>query len=107
MNSLQSLYSMKSSKTQEGVYETFYHGYDMHNTTQIKYNTKKQEANMKTCIVGNIHPKPTKSIQQTQQNIHKPYSTSYFQNSTKTQNPRNQGLETKIHRENDKTHTFS
>ena len=43
---------------------------------------------MKTCIVGNIHPKPTKSIQQTQQNIHKPYSTSYFKKKKKTQNPR-------------------
>ena len=88
---------MKSSKTQKGVYEIFYHGYDMHNTTQTKYNTKKREANMKTCIVGNIHPKPTKYIQQTQQNIHKPYSTSYFQKK-KTQKKHkiqeNQGLET-------------
>ena len=52
---------------------------------------------MKTCIVGNIHPKPTKSIQQTQQNIHKPYSTSYFQKKKKKKNHKiqeNQGLET-------------
>ena len=39
-------------------------------------------------------PKPTKPKHQTQKNIHKPYSTSYFQIQTKTQNPRNQGLET-------------
>ena len=94
MNSLQSLYSIKSSKTQEGVYETFYHGYDMHNTTQAKYNTKKRKANMKICIAGNIHQKPTKPKHQSQQNIHRPHLTSYFQNSTKTQNPRNQRLET-------------
>ena len=83
MNSLQPLSSMKSSKTQEGVSETFYHGYDIHNTTQTKYNTQKREANMKTCIVGIILPKPIKTIQQIQQNIHKPYSTSYFQISNK------------------------
>ena len=32
---------MKTSKTQEGVYETFYHVYDMHTTTQTGYTTKK------------------------------------------------------------------
>ena len=67
----------------------------MHTTTQTGYTNKKWEGNMKTCIEGNILPKPTNPIQKTQQNIHKLYSTSYFQNSTKTQNPKNQGLEIK------------
>ena len=37
----QTLYYTKTPKTQENIYETFYHGYYMHNTTQIKYHTQK------------------------------------------------------------------
>ena len=40
--------------------------------TQIGYTAQKWEANMKTCIVGIILPKPIKLKHQTQQNIHKP-----------------------------------
>ena len=31
----------------KNAYETFYHGCDMHNTTQTKYTTQEWEANMK------------------------------------------------------------
>ena len=58
----------------------------------IKHKNKKQT--WKTCILGVILPKPTKPIHQTQQNINKLYSNIIFSNLNKTQNPRNQGLET-------------
>ena len=56
-------------------------------TTQHKQSIllKNEKQTWKTCIVGIILPRPTKLIHQTQQNFHKPYSTSYFQNLTKRQ----------------------
>ena len=70
-----------------------YHRHDMHNTPETRYNTQNEKQTWRACIIGIILPKPIKPKHQTQQNIHKPYSTSYSQNSTKTQNPRNRRLE--------------
>ena len=55
---------------------------------------KNEKQTWRACIISIILPKSIKPKHQTQQKIHKPYSTSYFQIQTKTQNPRNQGLET-------------
>ena len=65
-------------------------------TTQHKYGImhKNEKQTCKTCIISIILTKPTKPIHKTQQNIDNHILTSYFQISTKTQNPRNLGLET-------------
>ena len=79
MNFLQPLYSMKSSRTQENAYETFYHKHDMHNTTQSWYTTQKCEANMKkTCKTSIILSKTHNSRTLRQQ---------MWNTLTKTQNP--------------------
>ena len=70
-----------------------YHRHDMHNTPETRYNTQNEKQTWRACIIGIILPKPIKPKHQTQQNIHRPYSTSYFKIQTKTQNPRNQGQE--------------
>ena len=79
----------------------------MHNTTQTRYNTQNEKQTWRACTISIILPKPIKPKHQTQQNIHRPYSTSYFQIQTKTQNPRNQGLKHEILWEKKITHTFS
>ena len=70
---------------------------DMICTTQHKHGImhESKKPTWKTCILGIILPKPTKPMHQTQQNIKKPYSNIIFSNlNKKTQNSRNQGLET-------------
>ena len=67
-------------------YETFYHRYDMHNTTLIKYHTKKWEANMKaykTIIIESISIEP---IHQPQQSKPNPYSNISFFESQQLKN---------------------
>ena len=54
---------------------------------------KNEKWTWKHVLKASHYQKLTKPKHQTQQNIHKPYSTSYSQNSTKTQNPRNRRLE--------------
>ena len=55
---------------------------------------KKKEKKKKDMYIRHYTITTKKTQHQSQQNIHKPYSTSYFQISTKTHNPRNLGLET-------------
>ena len=83
--SLHPLYSMESIETQENIHKTFYHGHDMHNTTQHKHGImhKNEKQTCKTCIIGIILIKPTKPIHQTQENINKPYSNIIFSNLNK------------------------
>ena len=93
----QTLYFIITPKTQENVYKTFYHGYVMHNTTLIKYHTKKWEANMKTCKTSIILSISTNPIQQTQQNKPNPYlSITFFKSQQQLKNQEIKGYKHEI-----------
>ena len=74
--------SMKSTESQENAYETFYHGYDMHNTNKI-YNSKvrSKHENMwnKHHIININKNHKTNSTKK----LPKPYSNIMFSNLNK------------------------
>ena len=99
---------MKSIESQVTVFETFYHGHDMHNIVQAWYSTHKWKANMKSYRTIIIETISTKPIQQTQQKLPKPYSNNIFSKAQYKLNIQEiKGYKHEILWEKWKTHTFS
>ena len=104
----QSIHLTKTLKTQANVYKTFYNGYDTHNRTQNNNHNQEWKSNMRTSISSIILSKPKKPIQANSTKITQPMlEHTYHKTQQQLKNPRNQGYNHEILRENKKTHTCS